>query len=73
MIISLLVVIGVLALMFKLTGLVFSFFGKLLGLVFSGIGYFFVGILAIGMIGMAIVIIPLVVIIGISSIVAALT
>ena len=73
MIISLLVVIGVLALMFKLTGLAFSIFGKLLGLLFSGIGYFFVGLLAIGMIGMAIVIIPVVIMVGICAIVAALT
>ena len=73
MIISLLVVIGVLALMFKLTSLVFSIFGKLLGLIFSGIGYFFLGVLAVGAFGIALFIIPIIVIAGIIAIIKGLT
>ena len=72
MIISLLVVIGALALMFKLTGLIFGVFGKLLGLIFSGIGYFFLGVLAVGAFGIALFVVPIIIIAGIIAIIGGL-
>ena len=71
MILSLLVVIGILALMFKVTGFFFRVCGKLLGFVFSGIGYLFLGGLAVGVFGIALFIIPVIFIVGIISICTA--
>ena len=68
MILSTLLVIGILALMFKVTGWMFGLFGKLLGILFGGIGYILIGILAVGILGIAFFIIPVIFIAGIVSI-----
>ena len=72
MILSTLLVIGILALMFKVTGWVFGLFGKLLGILFGGIGYILIGILAVGILGIAFFIVPIIVIVGIISICKAM-
>ena len=70
--ISLLIVIGILALMFKATGFCFRLCGKLLGIMFSVIGYLFLGGLSVGVFGIALFIIPVIVIAGITSICVAM-
>ena len=72
MIVSLLIIIGILALMFKVTGFFFRVCGKILGFVFSGVGYLVLGFLAVGVFGIALFIIPVIFIAGIVSICAAL-
>ena len=66
---SFLFLILVLVVMFKMTGFMLGLGFKVVGLIFSLIGYLIVGALAIAMIGMATFVVPLVLIGAIGSIV----
>ena len=66
---SFLFLILVLVVMFKMTGFTLGLGFKVVGLIFSLIGYLIVGALAIAMIGMATFVVPLVLIGAIGSIV----
>ncbi len=68
MIIPLILFILALVIMFKVTGFFLKLCGKLLGIMFSVAGYAMIGILVVGAIGLGMVIIPLVMIVGVCSI-----
>ena len=71
MITSLIVFIIMTVILFKLTGFLFKVAGKLIGAVFSFIGWTVLGVLAICATGLAFIIIPLIVIACIVSITSA--
>lgn len=71
MLISILILVGVLALAFKLTGWAFRICGKILGFIFSIIGYILIGVLGVSIIGTALIVIPLVLISAIIAVVGA--
>lgn len=54
-------------LFFKLTGLFFRVCGKLLGIVFSLIGYALIGALVIAALGVAVNVIPLLLLVGVGA------
>ena len=56
--------------MLKVTGLVFKIVGKALGFVFGIIGYVLLGILSVAAFGMAIIFLPVIVVLGILGITA---
>ena len=72
MLISLAICILALVVMFKITGFFLGLFGKLLGILFSGLGYVLLGIVLISVIGATMVIIPIIFIVGIISIITNL-
>lgn len=72
MILGFLLLIGILALSFKATGLIFGIFGRLLGLIFSIIGYVLIGAIALSLIGLVALVIPIVIIAGVISIMRAI-
>ena len=67
---SLIMFIIFMVLLFKLTGFLFKVAGKLIGAVFSFVGWLILGALAISAFGLAIVIIPVILIGCIGSIAA---
>lgn len=62
------VIIGLLVVAFKLVGLLLRICGKLLGGIFSLLGYAFIGFLAVGLFKIALVAIPIILVIGIATI-----
>lgn len=71
--IGLIFVIIMLALSFRIVGVVLSICGKLLGVLLSCVGFIILGGLAIGVFGIALMIIPIIIIVGISAIIRGLT
>ncbi len=69
MIIPLILCVLALVIMFKLTGFFLRLCGKLIGVFFSIAGYALIGTLAVGAIGLGMLVIPLVVIAGLFSII----
>ena len=69
---ALIITILFLVLMFKITGLIFRIFGKILGVVFSILGYVILGGLAVGLVGTAILVVPILAVGGIFSLFRAL-
>ena len=54
--------------LFKILGFVFKIVGSVLGFVFGLIGYVFLGILAVGAFGMAMIFLPAIVVLGLLGI-----
>ena len=71
MITSLIVFIILTTILFKLTGFLFKVAGKLIGAIFSFIGWFILGVLAICATGLAVIIVPVIVIAFVVSISSA--
>jgi len=69
---SLLIVIGMLVLLFKITGFIFCIFGKILGIIFGALGYIILALLAVGVFGIAFFIIPVIAVAGIIAIISAI-
>lgn len=67
--ISLLITIGMVILGIKLCGIILKICGKLLGAILSMIGYFLIGSFAVACLGVAAIAIPIILIVGIISIV----
>lgn len=63
------IVIGLVILSFKICGFVLKLCGKLLGGIFSIIGYFLIGVLGVAGFGIAFVAIPIILVIGIATII----
>ena len=71
MITSIIVFIIMMVILFKLTGFLFKVAGKLIGAVFSFVGWLVLGVLAICATGLAFIIVPVVVIACVASIASA--
>lgn len=67
MITSIIVFIIMMVILFKLTGFLFKVAGKLIGAIFSFIGWLTLGVLAICATGLAFIIVPVVVIACVAS------
>lgn len=70
--ISLFFIFFLLGIMFKVIGWIFISFGKVIGLLLGFIIYFLIGCLAIGFLGIALFIIPVIFISGVIAIIKAL-
>ena len=62
--ISILITILFIVILFKLTGCMFHIAGKLLGWLLGGIGWLILAVLAISVIGLAVYVLPIILIIG---------
>ncbi|MBO4374337.1 MAG: hypothetical protein J5829_04440 [Lachnospiraceae bacterium] len=71
MITSIIVFIIMMVILFKLTGFLFKIAGKLIGAIFSFVGWLVLGVLAICATGLAFIIVPVVVIACVASIASA--
>ena len=71
MITSIIVFIIMMVILFKLTGFLFKVAGKLIGAIFSFIGWLVLGVLAICATGLAFIIVPVIVIACVASISSA--
>ena len=71
MITSIIVFIIMMVILFKLTGFLFKVAGKLIGAIFSFVGWLVLGVLAICATGLAFIIVPVVVIVCVASISSA--
>lgn len=56
---------------FKVTGFCLRIFGKLLGCIFGLFGYVLIGVLAITGLGLAVAFFPVIILVGIMAIIAA--
>ena len=68
---SLLIVILIMAGLFKFTGLLFHIVGKVLGGILGIIGWLILGVIAVSLLGLALYIVPIVLIVGVIALVAA--
>ena len=68
---SLLIVILVMVVLFKVTGFMFNIAGKLLGGIFGIIGWLILGGLAISVFGLALFVFPIILIVGIVALAVA--
>ena len=67
---SFLVLILIMIGLFKLTGLFFRAVGTLLGWILGGIGWLILAVLAISVIGLAVYVLPIILIIGLIALIA---
>ena len=70
--IEILILILFLVVFFKLVGLFLKIFGKILGIMFSLLGYIILGVVAVYVIGFAFFVLPVIILVGIISILAAI-
>lgn len=65
---ELIILIIMMYVIFKITGFIFRIVGSVLGFVFGLIGYVFLGVLAVGAFGMALIFLPVIVVLGVLGI-----
>ncbi|MGN0361533.1 MAG: hypothetical protein ACI4ET_01700 [Bilifractor sp.] len=68
---SLIIVILMVVALFKLTGFIFHIIGKLLGGIFGIIGWLILGGLAVSVFGLALFVLPIILIVGCIAIIVA--
>ena len=68
---DILILILFLVVFFKLVGLFLKIFGKILGIMFSLLGYIILGVVAVYVIGFAFFVLPVIILVGIISILVA--
>ena len=68
---SLLIMILIMAGLFKFTGFLFHIVGKVLGGILGIIGWLILGVIAVSILGLALYIVPIVLIVGVVALVAA--
>ena len=68
---DILILILFLVVFFKLVGLFLKIFGKILGIMFSLLGYIILGVVAVYVIGFAFFVLPVIIVLGIISILVA--
>lgn len=68
---SLLIMILIMAGLFKFTGLLFHIVGKVFGGILGIIGWLILGVIAVSILGLALYIVPIVLIVGVVALVAA--
>ena len=69
--IEILILILFLVVFFKMVGLFLKIFGKILGIMFSLLGYIILGVVAVYVIGFAFFVLPVIIVLGIISILVA--
>ena len=69
---DILVLIICLVVFFKIIGFLLKIFGKILGICFSLLGYIILGVVAVYAFGLAMIFLPIILVVGIISIIAAI-
>lgn len=69
MLIGILITIGLIILAFKVCGFFLKIFGKILGGIFSIIGYLLIGILAVSVFGIAVAVLPVILVVGVATVI----
>lgn len=68
---SLLILILFVVGLFKLTGFIFRIVGRILGGILGIIGWLILGGIAVGLLGMAVSVLPIILLIGVAALIAA--